>query len=141
MDALDLIVENDGEGVNEIRTSVENYVLPDTGVENLVINAGTLNGTGNSLANILTGNAGANSLTGSGGNDTLLGGQGGDIARFSSDMAEYVFGVTGNGAITVRHLADGGDDGYAERHTGGQLRRRPVRARSTPWRRRVPLSV
>jgi Ca2+-binding RTX toxin-like protein len=109
VDALDVIVENDGEGIDEIRTSVENYVLPDTGVENLVINTGTLNGTGNSLANILTGNAGANSLTGSGGNDTLLGGQNGDIARFSSDMAEYVFGVTGNGAITVRHLAEGGD--------------------------------
>jgi Ca2+-binding RTX toxin-like protein len=109
VDALDVIVENDGEGVDEIRTSVENYVLPDTGVENLVINTGTLNGTGNSLANILVGNAGANVLTGSGGNDTLLGGQGGDLARFSSDMAEYVFGVTGNGTITVRHLADGGD--------------------------------
>ena len=37
-----------------------------------------LNGTGNTVANILTGNTGANVLTGLGGNDTILGGSGND---------------------------------------------------------------
>jgi Ca2+-binding RTX toxin-like protein len=109
VDALDLIVESEGEGVDEVRTSVNDYALPDTEIERLVLNDGVLSGSGNGIANLLVGNAGANMLTGGGGNDTLLGGQGGDVARFSSDMVEYVFGVTDKGAITVRHLAAGGD--------------------------------
>jgi Ca2+-binding RTX toxin-like protein len=48
--------------------------------ENLTLNqfAGAIDGTGNSLANIVTGNNAANVLSGLGGNDTLNGGAGAD---------------------------------------------------------------
>lgn len=51
-----------------------------TGVERLTLTGtATINGTGNTLANVLTGNAAANVLSGGSGNDTLSGGSGNDI--------------------------------------------------------------
>ncbi|MFM7369004.1 MAG: M10 family metallopeptidase C-terminal domain-containing protein, partial [Sphaerospermopsis kisseleviana] len=48
-------------------------------VENLTL-TGTkaINGTGNTLNNVITGNTGNNNLNGGGGNDTLVGGVGKD---------------------------------------------------------------
>jgi Ca2+-binding RTX toxin-like protein len=49
-------------------------------VENLVLTGtANVNGTGNTLANVLTGNEGNNRLTASSGNDTLDGGAGNDV--------------------------------------------------------------
>jgi Ca2+-binding RTX toxin-like protein len=44
-----------------------------------LIGSAAINGTGNTLANLLTGNAAANVLSGGSGNDTLSGGSGNDI--------------------------------------------------------------
>lgn len=46
-----------------------------------------INGTGNTLANVISGNAAANILNGAAGNDTLTGGGGADDFRFSSTLS------------------------------------------------------
>jgi Ca2+-binding RTX toxin-like protein len=53
--------------------------------------SGTINGTGNSLANTITGNTGNNSLSGSSGNDTLNGGAGNDILNGGTGLDTFRF--------------------------------------------------
>ena len=75
--AGDTVVENSGAGTDTVQSSVT-YTL-GANVENLILTgSGAINGTGNSLANVLTGNGGANILEGGGGADTLDGGGGAD---------------------------------------------------------------
>jgi Ca2+-binding RTX toxin-like protein len=47
-------------------------------IERLTLVSGNINGTGNTLANIITGSTGANIIKGGRGNDTLSGGRGND---------------------------------------------------------------
>jgi Ca2+-binding RTX toxin-like protein len=81
---LDVLSENGGDGVDTVQSSLtfslsgNGAVLGD--VENLTLTgSAALNGTGNSLNNVLTGNTGANTLTGQDGDDTLNGGGGVDV--------------------------------------------------------------
>jgi Ca2+-binding RTX toxin-like protein len=77
----DTVVEAAGGGTDTVNSLVT-FTLPGN-VENLtLIGTGAINGTGNSLANVLTGNAGANILDGITGADTLTGGAGKDTFRF-----------------------------------------------------------
>ncbi|MBD2443154.1 DUF4347 domain-containing protein [Dolichospermum sp. FACHB-1091] len=73
----DIITENANEGTDSVFTTVT-YTLT-TNTENLTLQ-GTIaiNGTGNTLSNIITGNAADNVLTGGAGADTLIGGAGND---------------------------------------------------------------
>lgn len=78
-DSLSVIVEDvNGGKKDEVRTAVT-YVLPAE-VELLTL-TGTddIDGTGNTLKNIITGNSGSNTLDGGGGTDTLIGGLGDDV--------------------------------------------------------------
>lgn len=73
----DVVIENNNEGTDTIKSSVS-YTLP-TDVENLVLlGTANINGTGNSLNNLIIGNTGNNILSGGGGQDTLQGGWGND---------------------------------------------------------------
>ncbi|QLE42087.1 hypothetical protein FD723_17785 [Nostoc sp. C052] len=73
----DIIIEGLNAGTDLVKSSV-NWVLTDN-LENLTLTGtGAINGTGNSLKNILTGNTGANILSGEDGNDSLIGGAGND---------------------------------------------------------------
>src|SRR5262249_39576653 len=54
--------------VDAVHSSLGRYTLP-TGSENLILDPGALNGTGNASANRITGNSLDNILTGGGGND------------------------------------------------------------------------
>jgi Ca2+-binding RTX toxin-like protein len=106
------MVDNAGDKVYETTTlsgttdaggtdTVESSVTWTLGsyVERLTLTgSGHINGTGNSLANILTGNAGNNVLDGKGGSDTLVGGLGDDT---------YVVDATGDAIIEA---ADEGTD-------------------------------
>jgi Ca2+-binding RTX toxin-like protein len=77
----DQVIENPGEGTDTVRSSVS-FALPDN-VENLTLTGtAAINGTGNSLANVITGNASANVISGGGGADTLTGGAGADQYAF-----------------------------------------------------------
>jgi Ca2+-binding RTX toxin-like protein len=73
----DVIVENANEGTDTIQASVT-YTLSDN-VENLTLTGSSaINGTGNTMDNVLTGNSGANVLTALDGNDIVFGGGGKD---------------------------------------------------------------
>ena len=77
--AGDKIVENHGEGSDTVRTSATYSISSLANIENLELTgSANINGTGNSLNNILTGNTGANLLSGDSGNDTLRGLDGND---------------------------------------------------------------
>ncbi|HYD17274.1 MAG TPA: calcium-binding protein, partial [Patescibacteria group bacterium] len=75
--AGDIVSEIAGEGSDSVQSAVS-YTL-GAEVENLTLTGTTsLNGTGNSVANVLTGNTGANTLDGGAGADTMIGGAGND---------------------------------------------------------------
>ncbi|MFI4933945.1 MAG: NF038122 family metalloprotease [Caulobacterales bacterium] len=98
----DKVVENPGEGIDTINTSVS-YTLP-ANVENLYLDfgAGPLNGTGNELDNVINGNDSGDVLSGGGGNDTIVGGTG----------PNQIFGGAGDDHITggpSGDIIDGGD--------------------------------
>ena len=117
--AADVIQENGGEGTDTVETSLT-YTLA-ANVENLTLTgASNVNGTGNSLANVLTGNSGNNILTGGGGddtiaaglgNDTLDGGAGNDTLKGDKGNNTYLFG-RGDGQDSISAFND---------TTGGKL--------------------
>ncbi|WP_425067150.1 matrixin family metalloprotease [Reyranella sp.] len=81
----DVVIEQAGEGIDTVRSSV-NFTL-GANVENLtLIGSGDINGTGNSIGNVLFGNAGNNVLDGGAGNDTMSGGLGDDTYYVETDL-------------------------------------------------------
>jgi Ca2+-binding RTX toxin-like protein len=103
----DVVVENAGEGVDKVQASIT-YTL-GANVENLTLTgSGNINGTGNTLDNVITGNSGNNSLTGGVGNDTIDGGAGTDIAVYTGTALAATFGLSGAN-LTVSTVADGTD--------------------------------
>ncbi len=100
VDTKDSIIENFNEGIDTVQSSF-NYVLGDN-IENLVLLATALNGTGNKLNNTLTGNDKANTLIGNDGNDILDGAAGADILN----------GGKGNDTYMVDNIADAIIEGW-----------------------------
>jgi Hemolysin-type calcium-binding repeat (2 copies)./Haemolysin-type calcium binding protein related domain. len=76
--ATDVVTESASQGTDSVFSAVT-YTL-GLNIENLTLTGtAAINGTGNTLNNILTGNADANTLNGGTGNDTMVGGAGNDI--------------------------------------------------------------
>jgi Ca2+-binding RTX toxin-like protein len=97
--AGDMVIENVGEGTDEVFTTVT-YALTAT-VENLYLQGNAdIVGVGNSLANFIRGNTGNNTFNGSFGADTLEGGLGHDTFVFNAGQADddTILDFTGNGA-------------------------------------------
>jgi Ca2+-binding RTX toxin-like protein len=91
----DVVTENANEGIDTVQSSVALTLAAN--VENLTLTGTTaINGTGNTLDNILTGNSAINTLTGGAGNDTLDGGAG----------ADKLIGGTGDDAYIVDNTSD-----------------------------------
>ncbi|MCE4536433.1 PA14 domain-containing protein [Pelomonas sp. P7] len=104
--AGDVVNERASEGTDTVRASVT-YTLA-ANVENLVLTGGaTIDGTGNSLDNVITGNAAANVLSGGGGNDTLDGGAGADTLAGGTGDDTYV--VDNAGDVVVENASEGID--------------------------------
>ncbi|MFG1379911.1 calcium-binding protein, partial [Xanthobacter autotrophicus] len=82
-DAKDSAIESAGQGTDTVRASVS-FTLA-VNVENLTLTgASAINGTGNTLANVIVGNGADNILTGGRGTDTLTGGEGADRFVFTA---------------------------------------------------------
>ncbi|TRU22006.1 MAG: calcium-binding protein, partial [Microcystis aeruginosa Ma_QC_B_20070730_S2] len=71
-------------------------------LENLTLTGtANINGTGNTLNNIITGNSGKNILTGSAGNDTLIGGLGNDTITGGAGSDRFTFNNRNEGLDTI----------------------------------------
>ncbi len=109
-DSGDVVDEEYSNGVDVVTASVS-FNLADEerakgDVENLKLLGNTdINGTGNSLANLITGNAGANVLKGGGGNDVVFSGDGNDTIDGGLG-ADDMHGHVGNDLYVVDNVAD-----------------------------------
>ena len=122
VDALDKVDETGGTGVDTVKSAVSFNLSAATvlgDVENLTLTGtGVINGTGNSIANVITGNVAANKLDGMGGNDTLIGGAGNDTLIGGAglddlqgqDGSDTYFVGAGDTASETNGLAAGGID-------------------------------
>ncbi|MBP7953877.1 MAG: calcium-binding protein, partial [Nitrosomonas sp.] len=88
--ATDTITETAGGGIGDIVESSVTYTL-GLNLENLTLtDSGVINGTGNTISNILIGNSNNNTLNGLAGNDTLEGGGGIDVLIGGTGNDTYV---------------------------------------------------
>jgi Ca2+-binding RTX toxin-like protein len=102
----DVVVENPNEGTDTVRSSIS-YTLGASVESLMLVGAAAINGTGNTLNNVIVGNAASNTLSGGGGDDTIQGGGGADtyIGGTGNDVL-----VVANAGITIVELADEGTD-------------------------------
>jgi Ca2+-binding RTX toxin-like protein len=100
----DVVTENSNEGLDTVLGSIS-YTL-GANVENLTLTGtGAINGTGNSLNNVLVGNSGANRLTGGAGNDLYVIGSGDTVVESSGGGIDTVqSSVTHTLAANVENL-------------------------------------
>lgn len=105
----DLIREYEGGGEDTVRSSVSN-TLGDW-LNNLTLTGNeSINGTGNSLNNIIKGNAGDNILKGGAGNDTITGSDG-----------DRLFGEAGNDTLTNNTSFESGRRAYMDGGDGNDV--------------------
>jgi Ca2+-binding RTX toxin-like protein len=110
------IVNSKGDQVEELAAQGTDAVLASisytlTGsVENLVLaGSGSLNGTGNALANHIAGNSGENSLKGLAGADFITGGKGDDKLYGGTGADHFIF-AAGDGTDTIKDFDTEGSD-------------------------------
>jgi Ca2+-binding RTX toxin-like protein len=113
-DAGDKITELAKQGNDWVESSLANYTL-GANLENLDLDGGALNGTGNALNNILYGNELGNVLNGAGGRDNLFGNDGNDTLKGGAgmDMLE--------GGLGADVLFGEGDHNFFRYDVGGSL--------------------
>lgn len=100
----DLVIEYAGEGRDTVFSNLGDYTLP-ANVEDLVLEYGVINGTGNALRNQIVGTEDANSIFGMGGDDTLYG-MGGQDTLSGGTGADTMYGGTGNDTFRVDQAGD-----------------------------------
>lgn len=88
----DIVTELADQGIDTVNSSIS-YVLKSN-LENLTLTGNkAINGTGNSVGNIIKGNSAANVLIGAGGADQLTGGLGADQFKFNVEADSGVAAV------------------------------------------------
>src|SRR5919199_2244453 len=100
----DLVIEFPDQGIDTVNSFIS-YTLGDN-LENLTLIGNTpLDGTGNSLDNIITGNDANNILNGLAGNDTLIG-RGGNDTLIGGEGSDSMLGGAGDDTYEVDNSAD-----------------------------------
>ena len=138
-DAGDTVTEAPNAGTDTVQSAVA-FTL-GANVENLTLTgAGDVNGTGNTLANILVGNTGVNTLNGGTGADMMFGG-GGDDTYFIDNAGDRVVEVAGGGndgvISSVSHTLAGNVENLTlDRHRRHQRHRQRARQHADRQRRR-----
>src|SRR5262245_34637293 len=99
----DTVTENADAGHDIVYSSVTFTLGPN--VEDLVLLAGAVDGTGNALDNIISGNVDGNDIRGLEGEDMLKGGGGADVLR-GGDQNDELYGQGGDDTLR----GDAGDD-------------------------------
>ena len=93
----DVVTEAANAGIDSVQSSVS-YTLA-ANIENLTLSGtGTINGTGNSLNNIITGNNGDNVINGGAGIDVMNGGDGSDLFVIASSAEHPAAEIADTGA-------------------------------------------
>jgi len=108
----DIITESATQGLDLVQSSVTFSLASIANVENLSL-TGTdnINGTGNTLNNILTGNSGNNTLSGATGNDVLEGGTGNDSLNGGAGIDRLVGINSSSSGIGEIDTLTGGTEG------------------------------
>ncbi len=102
----DVVTENAGEGADLVKSNVT-YTL-STNVENLTLTGtSAINGTGNSLDNVITGNSAANTLNGGAGRDIINGGAGAD--KMYGGVGDDTYTVDNNSDVVTENAGEGVD--------------------------------
>ncbi|WP_395022663.1 beta strand repeat-containing protein, partial [Dongia sp.] len=102
----DFINEYANYGTDTVQSSVNWTLIAN--LENLTLTGtSAINGTGNSVDNVITGNSAANTLTGAAGNDTLDGGAGNDTLVGGAGNDTYV--VDNAGDVVTENASEGTD--------------------------------
>ncbi|PTQ67481.1 S-layer family protein [Pseudomonas sp. GV071] len=97
----DTVVEYLNEGIDTVEASISHTLA--FGVENLTLTGSdAINGTGNTMDNVLLGNSAANVLSAGTGNDTLSGNAGNDTLIGGAGSDTYVFGL-GDGQDLIQN--------------------------------------
>jgi Ca2+-binding RTX toxin-like protein len=103
-DGADTITELSAQGTDWVQSSATHTLAAN--VENLTLTgAGVINGTGNTLNNVITGNGSNNTLSGGAGNDTLTGGAGNDILNGGTGTDVLVGGL-GSDTFVFNTISD-----------------------------------
>ncbi|MES2339452.1 MAG: calcium-binding protein [Pseudomonadota bacterium] len=124
---FDSVVENAGEGTDEIRTELQSYTM--AGIANVERLTGTSTVTGQYLVgnagnNIITGTAFADTLSGGSGDDQIYGGAGNDRFLMGRGLGDEFFG--GDGVDTL--MLEGSAGSYEFIDLGdGRVRVRDLR--------------
>jgi Ca2+-binding RTX toxin-like protein len=122
----------EGGGIDRVESAVTFSLAARVNVEHLILTgAGTINGTGNRLANQITGNGADNRIDGRSGDDLLIGGDGNDTVLGSTGNDSIAGGIgsdrlaggAGRDVFDFDRLADAGDTitGFATGATGDVL--------------------
>ena len=103
--AGDTVIEERGEGIDLVQSAIS-YTI-GANVENLMLTgSASVNGTGNSLNNVLTGNNGSNVLVGGDGSDTLIGGTGADTLTGSTGADSFRFALADSRFVAFDRITD-----------------------------------